>query len=110
MPKIAIVSEELPFMLSEQAVMLIRQRHAAMGRPTFEPPDGTFTAEYRQNFSQRIDRSDAALISAIEKLGPAASHEMGNIKIVRVPDGKKWRIIQVAVFEFVIGDNNEIFK
>lgn len=110
MTKIAIVSDELPFLLSEPAVMLIRQRHAATERPSFEPPDGTLTAEYLENFSQRINRSDEFLISAIEELGPAASQEKGNIKIVRIPDGKKWRIVQVAVFEFIVGDNEEIFK
>ena len=105
MTKIAIVSDEIPFLLSESAVTLIRQRHVATERPSFEPPDGTLTAEYLRSFSYRLDRSDEALISAIEHLGPAASQEKGNIKIVRIPDGKKWKVHQFAVFEYILCDN-----
>ena len=45
---------------------------------------------YGFNFSD--DRTNPALVSCVENLGPIASGKLADLKVVEIPDDVKWQI------------------
>jgi len=62
-------------------------------------------ATYINHYDFYRDRSDHDLIAVIEQLGEAANGHYASIKIVEIPDGIKWHIVEYDGLEHVAEDH-----
>lgn len=63
--------------------------------------------EYNKKYSEQtwydhdVDRSDPALVQAVEELGDAASGKYAELKVVEIPNGVDWMICEYDGIEHI---------
>ena len=54
----------------------------------------------------RGERTDPDLIAVIEELGEKASHRVANIRVIEIPDGIEYKIIEYDGWETVLEEGH----